>query len=78
MMRKSAESLMSGDAKGLGANDPKAIRFDQHQRNFEEIVRAIREGREPSTSAGEARKSVALIRAIYDSAAQGGAEIRLG
>jgi predicted dehydrogenase len=68
---------MSGQSAGLGANDPKAISFGQHQRNFEEVVRAIKEGREPSTSASEARKSVALIRAIYESAANGGKKIEL-
>jgi predicted dehydrogenase len=70
-------TLMSGQSAGLGANDPKAISFAQHQRNFEEVVRAIKEGREPSTSASEARKSVALIRAIYESAANGGKKIEL-
>lgn len=64
--------LMQGAATGLGANDPKAINFYQHQRNFEEVVAAIAEGREPSTNAGEARKSVALIQAIYESAQNGG------
>jgi predicted dehydrogenase len=71
------QTLMRGNQAALGANDPKAIQFQQHQRNFEEVVTAIREGREPSTSAGEARKSVALIEAIYQSAALGGAKIYL-
>ncbi|HEX5789846.1 MAG TPA: Gfo/Idh/MocA family oxidoreductase, partial [Luteolibacter sp.] len=71
------ETLMKGAAVGLGANDPKAIHFHQHQRNFEEVVRAIREGREPSTSASEARKSVELIEAIYRSARNGGEVVRL-
>jgi predicted dehydrogenase len=70
-------SLMRGNASGLGANDPKAIHFLQHQRNFEEVVDAIQEKREPSTSAVEARKAVALLEAIYQSAAQGGAVVRL-
>ncbi|HEX7260733.1 MAG TPA: Gfo/Idh/MocA family oxidoreductase [Luteolibacter sp.] len=70
-------SLMRGNQPTLGANDPKAIQYDQHQRNFEEVVRAIREGREPSTSAAEARKAVALIEAIYQSAANGGEALRL-
>ncbi len=70
-------SLMKGQEAGLGANDPKAINFYQHQRNFEEVVSAIREGREPSTSASEARKPVVLIRAIYESAANGGKRIEL-
>lgn len=71
------KTLMRGNQATMGANDPKAIHFQQHQRNFEEVVAAIREGREPSTSAREARKSVALIEAIYQSAASGGAKIRL-
>jgi UDP-N-acetyl-2-amino-2-deoxyglucuronate dehydrogenase len=70
--------LMGGaQAGGLGANDPKAIQHRQHQRNFEEVVTAIEQGRTPSTSAAEARKSVALIEAIYRSAAQGGVRVSL-
>ncbi|NBB80169.1 MAG: Gfo/Idh/MocA family oxidoreductase [Verrucomicrobia bacterium] len=69
--------FMKGAAAGLGANDPTAINFYQHQRNFEEVVSAIQEKREPSTSASEARKSVALIEAIYKSAKNDGAKIPL-
>ncbi len=69
--------LMRGNQPAMGASDPKAIQSHQHQRNFEEVVTAIREGREPSTSASEARKSVALIEAIYLSAARGGEKIML-
>jgi predicted dehydrogenase len=68
---------MKGSEAGLGANDPSAINFYQHQRNFEEVVNAIKEGREPSTSANEARKSVELIQAIYKSAQNNGAKIEL-
>jgi UDP-N-acetyl-2-amino-2-deoxyglucuronate dehydrogenase len=69
--------LMRSNDKTLGANDPKAIQSHQHQRNFEEVVRAIEEGREPATSAAEARKSVALIEALYESAARDGAKVFL-
>lgn len=69
--------FMKGSEAGLGANDPSAINFYQHQRNFEEVVNAIKEGREPSTSATEARKSVELIQAIYQSARNNGAKIEL-
>lgn len=71
------ESLLRSGQAGLGANDPKAIQFFQHQRNFEELVSAIAEGREPSTSAREARKSVALIEAIYQSSAGDGMKVFL-
>ena len=71
------KNLMRGCESGLGANDPKAINYIQHQRNFEEVVSAIREGREPATSSREARKSVVLIEAIYQSAAAGGMKVFL-
>jgi hypothetical protein len=41
------------------------------------VVSAIQEGREPSTSTSEARKSVELIQAIYQSAQNKGAKIEL-
>ncbi|MFC4993381.1 Gfo/Idh/MocA family protein [Rubritalea tangerina] len=73
-----AERYMDGGAgPGLGANDPNAINFIGHQRNFEEVVEAIKEGREPSVSGSEARKAVALIRAIYESAQNDGRWVRL-
>ena len=49
----------------------------QHQRNFEEVAAAIKEGREPTTSSSEARKSVELIEAIYESARNNGEKIKL-
>ena len=71
------DTMMTGGGTGLGANDPSAISFYQHQRNFEEIVTAIKEGREPTTSAAAARKSVELIQAIYASAQNDGKRIYL-
>ncbi len=70
-------SLMRGQEAGLGANDPSAINFYQHQRNFEEVVQAIAENRECSTTASEARKAVALIRAIYESSKNDGKKVFL-
>lgn len=72
------DSLMQGsEAKGLGANDPKAINFTGHQRNFEDVVAAIREGRSPSVDGHEARRAVALICAIYESARNDGTRVEL-
>lgn len=72
------ETLMQGSvAKGLGANDPKAINFTGHQRNFEDVVRAIKEGRPPKIDGVEARRAVALICAIYESAKNGGKRVVL-
>ena len=59
---------LKGIAGGAGAADPLAIDYLWHQRNFEDIVNALREGKKPLVDGAEARKSVALIRAIYESA----------
>jgi len=67
-----ANLMASDDAIGLGANDPNAINFTGHQRNFEEVVNAINEGRRPSVDCHEARKAVAVITAIYESAKNDG------
>jgi predicted dehydrogenase len=71
-------TLMNGGGGGLGANNPAAISFQQHQRNFEEIVAAIQAGREPATSAREARLAVAVIEAIYESARHDGRRVAVG
>ena len=69
--------LIRSGISGLGANDPAAINYLGHQRNFEDVVEALDKGRPPAISASEARKSVALIDAIYRSAAQQGMWISL-
>jgi UDP-N-acetyl-2-amino-2-deoxyglucuronate dehydrogenase len=56
---------------GSGAAAPMDIGFEGHLRQFEDFVAAIREGRAPLVDGYEARKAVALVRAIYDSAASG-------
>ncbi len=70
-----AEFGLEGSSAGAGAADPSAIDFAWHQRNFEDLVAALRDGRAPAIDGGEARRSVALIRAIYESAAAGGQKI---
>ena len=72
-----AQNLMKRHSGGLGANDPTSINFTGHQRNFEEVLAAITEGRQPSTHGKEARKAVALICAIYESARNDGRWIEL-
>lgn len=72
-----ATLMMNSEGGGLGANDPKAINFTGHQRNFEDVVSAIREGRPPKVDGTEARRAVALICAIYESAKNGGKRVEL-
>jgi predicted dehydrogenase len=63
------EHLMIDTKKeGMGANDPSAINADGHRHNFEDVVSAIQAGKKPSVDGGEARKAIALISAIYESA----------
>jgi len=69
--------LHTSETKGQGANDPKAINFTGHQRNFEDVVAAIRDGRSPRVDGHEARRAVALICAIYESAREGGKRVDL-
>jgi predicted dehydrogenase len=64
-------------AAGVGAADPKAINFLAHQRVFEDMAAAITTGRPPAVTGVEARRSVEVILAIYQSALAGGAPVRL-
>ena len=58
-------------AKGSGAANPMAINFEGHQRQIQDFIDGIRENRPFFIEGREARKAVALVRAIYDSAASG-------
>ena len=71
-------NLMERADQGLGANDPAAINFDGHLRNFEDVVEAIEMGRPPLITGEEGLKAVRVIDAIYRSAKQNGAWIELG
>lgn len=70
-------NLMEGAAQGLGANDPSAINFDGHLRNFEDVVEAIETGRPPLVTGEEGLKAIKVIDAIYQSARQDGVWISL-
>ena len=70
-------NLMGGAVQGLGANDPSAINFDGHLRNFENVVEAIKAGKAPLITGEEGLKAVKVIDAIYRSAKQDGAWIEL-
>lgn len=66
-IRKTRESTTMGS----GASAPNAISFEGHRRQIQDFIDAIRDNRPPVIDGREARKAVALIRAIYDSAARG-------
>jgi predicted dehydrogenase len=55
--------------RATGAADPMAIGSEGHRLQLAEITDALLAGRVPLVDGREGRKAVALIRAIYDSAA---------
>ena len=64
-------------AVGVGAADPNAISYVDHQKVFENTIQSIKRGTEPAINGKEARKSVEIILAIYQSALAGGKEVKL-
>lgn len=56
-----------GSATTGGASDPKAISSVGHQRQFDDFLAALRDGRDPLVDGHQGRKSVELILAIYES-----------
>ena len=56
------------DEQGGGVADPGAISHKNHTENFKEFLEALEQGRDFEINGTEARKSVELILAIYESA----------
>lgn len=54
-----------------GAVDPGAIKFEGHQRQFEDFMTALETDSTPLIDGPEARKAVEIILAIYQSACEG-------
>jgi UDP-N-acetyl-2-amino-2-deoxyglucuronate dehydrogenase len=66
------EQRMLGEASlGSGASSATAIGYEMHRRQLLDMVQAIQQEREPAISGAEARQSVAIIRAIYESSHSG-------
>ena len=64
-------STRESGSMGSGAAAPMAIKFEGHLRQIQDFIDGIREQRPFFIEGREARKAVALVRAIYDSAASG-------
>jgi len=54
-----------------GANVPMAIPLEPFVRQFQDVINAIREGHQPLVTGKEARKTLELIKVIYESAKKG-------
>jgi len=61
----------SASSSGGGASDPMAIDYANHTRNIADFLESIDEGRSPLIDGGEARKSLAIIEAVYESSKTG-------
>jgi UDP-N-acetyl-2-amino-2-deoxyglucuronate dehydrogenase len=75
--RPSDKELLAQLGSG-GANpaaNPAAMGMENHRRNIESILSAWEEGRDAETHALEARKSLAIVLALYESARRDGAGV---
>lgn len=61
---------------GTAGADPSSL-SDAHTRQYGDFLDAVATGRDPLVTPAEARRSVATIRAIYESARNGGAVTRV-
>jgi UDP-N-acetyl-2-amino-2-deoxyglucuronate dehydrogenase len=66
-------AAMAGGGGGFkaGASDPRGINHAGHREQLADFLEAIDQGRAPLVDGREGRKSVEIIRAIYQSAATG-------
>jgi predicted dehydrogenase len=69
---------VAGRNKGTGGGSSNTdVKLDLHARNIRHILQCWEEGRDAETCAAEARKAVAIVLAMYESARQGGASVRV-
>jgi predicted dehydrogenase len=76
-----------GDAEAIASTAPKSnvggassardLALDRHMRNFNAIYEAWDQGRDAETFGPEARKAVAIILAMYESARNNGASVKV-
>ena len=71
--------LLTLPGAGIGASNPSAgVDARGHQAVFADFLRALELGEAPAIDGHEARKAVAIIRAIYESSERGGASVARG
>ena len=64
-----AQMLHLEHGAGSGAQNPPAISYENHHRQIQDLIAALREERPPAIEGAEGRKAVEIVRAIYRSAA---------
>jgi UDP-N-acetyl-2-amino-2-deoxyglucuronate dehydrogenase len=53
---------------GSGATDPQAVGYDGHARQIADVLSALDDGREPMVTGEEARRTLEVVEAVYESA----------
>lgn len=70
--------LLKLPGAGVGASDPSAgVTADGHRSAFKAFLEALDAGRAPEVDGHEARKAVAIIRAVYASSEAGGQAVEV-
>ena len=60
-----------GSAIKVGSSDPRGMSWEGHRVLVRDLACALQEGRAPMIPGAEARRAVALVLAIYESARSG-------
>jgi len=68
---KILKEFASGVTMKVGSGDPSGMSWAEHRLQVADLSRALRDGRPPMIPGEEARRSVALAVAIYESARTG-------
>jgi hypothetical protein len=60
-----------------GGSSNRDVKLELHRRNLQHILCAWDEGRDAETAGPEAKKAVAIVLAMYESARRGGAAVEV-
>jgi UDP-N-acetyl-2-amino-2-deoxyglucuronate dehydrogenase len=55
----------------VGSGDPRGMSWAEHRLQIADLSQALRDGRQPMIPGAEARRAVALVTAVYESARTG-------
>ncbi len=58
---------LADEPTGSGASDPMAFPISWHKQQYEDMVSAIQEDRQPAVDGQEGQKALRIVRAIYES-----------
>lgn len=72
-----AQTMALHDKADSSSSDPRSIGIEGHVAQVQDMIDAVREGRDPMVTGEQARAAVDLILAIYESA-RTGKQVQLG